>query len=184
VQQAGLVAGGTVRFALLAAAFYGVLRIYRASGLLARLERIDWIALAGMGIYVGLEARETILAIRAGMKPPVAMILSWPTDPLLLALFGEALLLYRSARPMRPGLIGKCWRAMAVGTLLVALGDFLLWAARSSYLPWPWSAVEWYVWLPAEAAFAAAPIYQLRAIQAARWSRRTPVLSSSGPRDT
>jgi hypothetical protein len=149
-----------------------VLRIYRQSNLLAGLELPDWMALAAMAVYIGLEVRETVLAMRGGMRPPLGMILGWPTDPLLFLLLAQALLLYRSARQMRPGLIGKCWQAIAIGTFLVALGDFLLWAARSSYLPWPWSAVEWYVWLPAEAAFAAAPVYQLRAVHAARSSRR------------
>ena len=63
---------------------------------------------------------------------------------------------------------------LAAGTFLVTLGNVLLWAARSSYLPWPWSALDWYVWLPAEAAFALAPLYQLQAVYAARSSRRTP----------
>jgi hypothetical protein len=171
LQQVGVLAGGTVRFAMLAVALWCVLRIYRLSGLLAPLEWIDGLALLAMAVYLGLEVRETVLAMRAGMRPPLGMILGWPTDPLLYVLLAQALLLYRSARQMRPGLIGKCWQAMAAGMMLVALGDFLLWAARSSYLPWPWSTVEWYVWLPSGAAFAVAPIYQLRAIHAARDSR-------------
>jgi hypothetical protein len=172
VQQIGVLASGTVRFALLATALFYVLRLYRQSDLLARLHPVDWLAIAVMGMYVWLEVRETILAMRTGMRPPLVMILGWPTDPLLFALLVQALFLFRSARQMRPGLVGKCWQAMAVGTLLVALGDFLLWAARSSYLPWPWSGTEWFVWMPAEAAFASAPIYQLQAVYAARTSRR------------
>ena len=174
IQKAGVLAGGTIRFTLLTAALWNVLRIYRQSGLLPRFEAMDWVVLAGIALYVGLETRETVLAIRAGMRPPLGMVLGWPTDLLLLGLSAEALLLYRSARQMRPGLIGKCWQSIAIGTFLVTLGNVLLWAARSSYLPWPWSALEWYVWLPAEAAFALAPLYQLQAVYAARSSRRTP----------
>jgi hypothetical protein len=179
LQQVGVLAGGTARFALLAIALWRVLRIYRLSGLLAPLQWLDGLALAAMAVYLGLESRETVLAMRAGMRPPPGMILGWPTDPLLYVLLAQALLLYRSARQMRPGLVGKCWQAMACGMMLVALGDFLLWATRSSYLPWPWSAVEWYVWLPASAAFAVAPIYQLQAIYAARDSRRPGNLLSA-----
>ena len=174
IQQVGVLAGGTIRFTLLTVALWNVLRMYRRSGLLARLEAMDWVALAGIAVYVWMEVRETGLAIRAGMRPPLGMVLGWPTDPLLLGLFAEALLLYRSARQMRPGLIGKCWQSIAIGTFLVTLGNVLLWAARSSYLPWPWSALEWYVWLPAEAAFAMAPLYQLQAVYAARSSHRVP----------
>jgi hypothetical protein len=172
IQQVGVLAGGTLRFALLSGALFCILRIYHESGLLARLEVVDWVVLAGMAVFICLEVRETVLAIRGRIHPPLGMELGWPTDPLLLVLLFEALLLFRSARQMRPGLIGKCWQAIAIGALLVALGDVLLWAARESYLPWPWSSVEWYVWMPAEAAFAVAPLYQLRVMHAARSSRR------------
>jgi hypothetical protein len=68
---------------------------------------------------------------------------------------------------MGPGAIGRCWNAFAVGVALVCIGLVALWAGRWGYLPWPYSSLFWYVWLPADAAFALAPIYHLEAIEQA-----------------
>ena len=46
-----------------------------------------------------------------------------PVDPLLVLLFGEALLLHRSVRGMGRGWISRCWSAYSVGIFLVLLGD-------------------------------------------------------------
>jgi len=86
-----------------------------------------------------------------------------PVDPLLLLLLMKAALLYRSAQQVGPGSIARCSNAIAVGVALVCIGVVALWAIRWGYIPWPWSSVTWYLWLPADAAFAPAPVYQLEA---------------------
>jgi hypothetical protein len=68
---------------------------------------------------------------------------------------------------MGEGWIGRCWRAVCVGIFLMCFGVIALWATAWGYLPWPWSSLIWYLWLPAGAAFALAPAYQLEAIQRA-----------------
>jgi hypothetical protein len=168
VQQAGLLLGGTVRFAFLSIALWGTLQTYRRSGFLARYKPVDWFVIAAMGVYVAAECTEVASAVANGKRPGMIEILSWPTDPLLWVALAEALLLYRSAKQMGSGMIGRTWKAMSVGVFLVSLGDFALFAARNGYLPWPWSVFEWYVWVPAAACFAMAPAYQATAIARGR----------------
>ena len=112
-------------------------------------------------------AVDIVVAMNAGKPFRWLEAARWPTDPLLALLLGEALLLYRSAGRMGSGLIGRCWKAFSLGAFLIAAGDVGGWAERSGYLPYPWSSIIWYVWLPATACFALAPAYQLEAIHAA-----------------
>jgi hypothetical protein len=171
----GNVIGGPCRFACLAAGLFWTLRVYRRSGFLGRLAPLDWAALALVLVYIVDEARRLIHAIEAGKHPRAVEIMHWPVDPLLWVLLLEGLLLYRSVRKTGTGLIGRCWRAFSIGIALITLGDIGIWASNYGFLPWPWSSLEWYVWIPAAGAFAMAPVFQLEAIQQAKRSRgRTP----------
>jgi hypothetical protein len=168
IRQFGLIIGGPVRFALLAAGLAYALRAYKRTGLQARRKPIDWVLLSIMGIYLVVQTRDVTIALRNGWHPPPAVVLGWPTDPLLWLLLAEALLIYRSVQLTGDGFIGRCWKVLSIGVFLVSLGDIAIWAASWGFLPWPWSALEWYIWLPAAAAFALAPVYQLEAITHAR----------------
>jgi hypothetical protein len=163
----GSVIGGPLRFAFLAGGLFQALRSYRKSGFLERPAVIDWALLAVTGTYVVREFAGVIFAIQHGKHPGPAEVLRWPTDPLLWLLLAEGLLLYRSVRQMGPGWIGRCWKAFSVGVGLIVLGDLAIWATAYGYLPWPWSSLGWYVWLPAAAAFAMAPAFQLEAVHRA-----------------
>jgi hypothetical protein len=174
IRDFGLILGGTCRFAFLAAGLTWALKVYRQSGLLARLKPSDWTLLSIMVVYMALEIRDVAQTIRSGRHLTPALVLGWPTDPLLLLLLAEALLLYRSVQQMGPGHIGRCWKAFSIGIFLVAAGDVSIWATNWGYLPWPWSALGWYFWLPAAAAFALAPVCQFEAIHYARSSRGGP----------
>jgi hypothetical protein len=167
LRQAGQTLGGPIRFALLAAAVWWALKIYRRAGFLGRLNWLNFICLAAVGLYVGLEAFDLSAALRAGKRPGLAEMMNWPTDPLLWLLLAEAMLLLRSVDEMGPGMIGRTWKALSVAVFLTSLGDFSLWATNYGYLPWPWSSITWYIWLPAAAAFAMAPAYQLEVVQRA-----------------
>jgi len=63
--------------------------------------------------------------------------------------------------------VNRCWIAFSMGIALVVLGDICIWANAYGYLRNSWSYIEWYVWLPAGAAFALAPVYQMEVIQKA-----------------
>jgi hypothetical protein len=179
IRQFGLSVGGPFRFALLVTGFAYALRTYRRTGLLARLKAIDWILLSIILAYMAVEAWDVTTAFRHGLVPTPATVIGWPTDPLLWLLLAEALLLYRSVRQAGDGLIGRCWKAFSIGVFLVSLGDIAIWATSRGFLPWPWSALEWYIWLPAASAFALAPAYQLEAISNARAPGHLP--SGPGP---
>jgi len=172
IREFGLILGGTCRLALLAAGLYWALRVYRQSGFLARLARVDWILLAIVGAFVAREAGDVVVMLRHGAHPPPGVYLGWPVDPLLWLLLAEALLLNRSVRQMGQGWIGRCWKAFSTGILLVVLGDLFIWATGFGHLPWIWNTLGWYIWLPAAGAFALAPAYQLEAVGYAERARQ------------
>jgi hypothetical protein len=174
LRQFGQSAGGSLRFAFLAAGLFQALRVYRKSGFLAGLTVPDWALLAAAGAYIVREATDLIYALRLGKHPAPAEVLGWPTDPLLWILLAESILLYRSVHQMGPGWIGRCWQAFSLGISFIVLGDVAIWATAYGFLPWPWSSIGWYLWLPAAAAFALAPAYQLDAIYRAYTSRIRP----------
>lgn len=167
IRQFGLIMGGTLRYTLLAAGLWYVLRIYRRAGFLGRLAAIDWFLLLLVSGNVINEAIEVAAAVGRGKSPSLPEVLGWPVDLLLCLLLAETRLLARSIQRMGAGSIGRCWRAFTIGILLIWLGDLELWVARSGHFPWQWASLGWYVWLPAAGAFAAAPAYQLEAVNQA-----------------
>ena len=167
IRQFGLTVGGPLRFTLLAAGLLFALRIYHRSGFLGRLVTVDWLLLLLVALYVIKEFWDLWNALQHGKQPGWAEMANWPVDPLLCVLLAEAMLLYRSTRRMGPGWVGRCWVAFSVGIGLVALGDICIWANAYGYLPYPWSNIGWYLWLPAGAAFALAPVYQWEVIEKA-----------------
>lgn len=172
IHEWGLFVGGPCRLFVLAAGLLFVLEVYRRSGFLARLMIRDWVVVGAMTIYVLVEAWAVAVSIRHGKRPGLGEMLHYPTDPLLLLLLCEALVLYRSVARMGASLVGWCWKAFSNGIILTAIGDLLILSEAYGHIQWPWSAVNWFVWFPAAAAFAAAPTYQLEAIASAR-NRRT-----------
>jgi len=171
LRDVGLVLGGVCRFAPLAAGLFFVLRLYRSAGLLGRFAVVDIILLLVFAGYVVGEARELLGALSPVRRLGVREALNLPVDPLLWLLLGEALLLYRSIQSTGMGWIPRGWAAFATGIFLVLLGNLVQFAARTGYLPFPWNALEWYLWVPAEAAFVLAPAYQYIAMEHARFDR-------------
>ncbi|HEY1341243.1 MAG TPA: hypothetical protein VGF59_27220 [Bryobacteraceae bacterium] len=167
LRSIGLVVGGTCRFALLAGGLLLVLRVYRRSGFLGRPSPLDWLLLGLLAAYIGREAWDTAREIRRGAAVSAPEVLTWPVDPLLLALLAEGMLLARSVQGMGMSAVGRVWQAFSTGIFLVSLGDVGLWAEAYSYLRWPYTAAIWYIWVPASAAFALAPAYQLKAMREA-----------------
>lgn len=164
MRNIGLLIGGTFRFALLAGGLYFALKAYRQSGLLGRLSRWDRTVLGGFAVFVLRNVADVVVATQNGKRPDVWGALSWPVDPLLLLLLVQSLILFRSANQMSSGRIGLCWKAYSAGVFFTALGDISIWATYHSFLPWPWSALGWYVWLPAAASFARGAAFQLEVI--------------------
>jgi hypothetical protein len=51
-----------------------------------------------------------------------------------------------------------------IAIVTTSAGDASLWAANAGLLSAPMTALSWYIWFFASAAFASAPAYQLAAI--------------------
>src|SRR5207253_1112393 len=113
-----------------------------------RFTAIDWILLAAVGAVIVADIHDIAVVMRSASHPTPWTVLGWPTDALLGLLMVEALILYRSVQQTGAGWVGRCWKSFSVGILLVALGNAAVWATNWGYLPWPWSALGWYVWLP------------------------------------
>lgn len=167
LQQVGFVMSGTLRYAILAAGLIWVTQIYRMAGFPGRLLPADWLLLALVFVYVVNEFREVTVAFEHGKQFQLLEALGWPVDPLLIALLLESRLLANSIKATGMGNVARCWKAFTIGVLLVWVGDLVSWAVLSGHLSWQWSSLSWYVWLPATGAFAAAPAYQLEAIEQA-----------------
>jgi hypothetical protein len=131
----------------------------------------DFVVLAAFFIFLIRNVVDVVRAVHAGKQPQIWEILGWPVDPLLLVLLIEGFFLFRSSRHLGAGRIGLCWSALSAAVFLTALGDVGSWAANYGYIPWPWSSLTWYVWLPAAAAFARAPAFQLEVIRHAAGQR-------------
>jgi hypothetical protein len=171
IEAAGHLFGGPVRFALLAGGLWYALMAYRKARFPGRLRPLDWLALALFSSAVVRTAGVVVAAVRTGKTVTWVEAANWPTDPLLCWLLALALLLYRSVQQMGGGWIGQCWKAISIGVFLTAAGDVGTLLDAYGYLPSPWSAAVWFVWLPASACFALAPAYQLEAIRNAREGR-------------
>ncbi len=170
-RQIGLILGGAIRYALLAAGLHKALIVYRQAGFPGRLKVHDWLLLSTIASYIVAEFGTLWAALKAGKHPSIFEVAGWPVDPLLLFLVAEALLLHRSAQLMGPGWISRCWQSYAIAVFLVFLGDLGTWLTNYGLLPWPWNSVVWYVWLPAGCTFALAPAYQLETIFQAMFVR-------------
>ncbi|MFN7998260.1 MAG: hypothetical protein U0Q18_31860 [Bryobacteraceae bacterium] len=165
IRSFGLVIGGTLRYALLAAGLYYVLRIYRKTGFLGRLKLTDWILVGLVVAYIIDESKQLIYYLDHGKSPSLPEILGWPVDPLLFVLLIETRLLARSIEGMGKGSVSQSWKAFTIAILLIWVGDLGIWATNYGLIDWPWTALGWFVWLPAAGAFAAAPALQLEAIE-------------------
>ena len=166
----GTILHGPCRFALLATALYLVLRLYRQSGFLGRYTPLDWVVLVVFGSYVVREATDVVVAMHRGKVFSAGEILNFPADPLLWVLLAQAMRLSRSVERMGAGWISRCYGAFSAGIFLILVGDVMIWATVWGYLPWPWSALGWFVWIPAAVAFALAPLYQWEAMRSAESS--------------
>jgi len=120
-----------------------------------------------MGFYVAREILDVVEAFQRGQHFRFAVMAGWPVDFLLWFSLAQALQLRRSAARMGSGWIGRCWKTYSWGVFLLCIAVAALWATEWDYLPWPWSSLIWYLWLPAGTVFAMAPAYQLEAIRRA-----------------
>ena len=164
-RQIGLLIGGPLQMTMLACGLLFMLRVYRRSGLLARLTFSDGLLITLLALYTFREAWQVVEFIRAGKMFTAYQIIAWTSDPLLIVLLFEAICIRRAVLAMGRGLIAMCWGAFAAAIGLTALGDIGIWATWNGYLPGIAASLGWYVWFLAGAAYALGPAYQVEAFR-------------------
>jgi hypothetical protein len=164
--QLGLVVGGPLSMAFLAIGLGRVLVIQRKFHLAGYLTRGDKALL-----FLVLAFSISQLAINLPLlwnHPSLGTMLLWLSDPLLSLLLIEAILVRRSVIRMGQGLVAKCWGMFVLAIVITSAGDAAIWAGSHGFLSEQMTALSWYIWFLAAAAFASAPAYQFAAISLTR----------------
>lgn len=164
--QLGLVVGGPLSMAFLVIGLGRVLVIQRRFHLAGSLTRGDKVLL-----FLVLAFSISQLAVNLPLlwnHPSLGTMLLWLSDPLLSLLLIEAILVRRSVIRMGQGLVAKCWGMFVLAIVITSAGDAAIWASSHGFLSESMTALSWYIWFVAAAAFASAPAYQFAAISLTR----------------
>jgi hypothetical protein len=167
MNDVGRLLGGPVQFSLLLAGLANLMTGLRKTGLFRKLTRVDYGLLL---IVAGLLVRTMIgiSAYMSGGKPVTFLIAAlWTSDPLLMFLLAVAVLIRRAIAPLGCGLLANCWRSFAVATVILSIANATSWCLECSNYE-VWTSFSWFLWLPADMAFALAPAFQVAAVQHAR----------------
>ena len=166
LNQFGLVVGGPLSMAFLAVGLGRVLSIQRRFRLLGSLTRGDK---ALLFLVLAFSISQVFINFPlTGNHPSLGTTLLWLSDPLLSLLLVEAILVRRSVVRMGQGLVAKCWGMFVLAIVVTSGGDAAIWGTTHGVLSESMTALSWYVWFVAAAAFASAPAYQLAAIATTR----------------
>lgn len=164
--QLGLVVGGPLSMAFLAVGLGRVLSIQRRFRLLGSLTRFDK---ALLFLVLAFSVSQLFINVPLLVQhPSMGTMLLWLSDPLLSLLLVEAILVRRSVIRMGQGLVAKCWEMFVLAIVITSAGDAAIWATSHNFLSESVTALSWYIWFVAAAAFASAPAYQLAAISMTR----------------
>lgn len=172
-REFGRVLGGTVYLALLAAGLGAALRVHARLGLLRPPGAAGWAAFALAGGLFAYTLRSLVYWLGVpGVRTSAFWWLGWVTDPLLGLLLVMSMLLMRASAPLAGGLLGRPWRSYFWALLLTCLGSLCVGLGNAELVPaarlWP----SWFLWHPAGALFALAPLWQLQAISAPALAQR------------
>jgi hypothetical protein len=168
LRSLGLVVGGPVAMALLAAGLARVIALQRRLDILYRLSALDKSAIVLLWIFAVAESIEIGRFVLVDhVRPGVAQAILWFSDPLLALLLVEAVSLRRSVLNMGQGLVARCWGMMALGVTCTAAGDVMMSADWHGYIPPLLKPIGWFIWFFAATAYASAPCYQIEAARVA-----------------
>lgn len=166
LSQLGMVVGGPLSMAFLALGLARVLGIQKKFHLIGSLTRGDK-ALLFLVLAFSVSQLSNDLPL-LWSHPSLGTMLLWLSDPLLSLLLVEAILVRRSVIRMGQGLVAKCWGMFVLAIVITSAGDAAIWASNHGLLSEPMTALSWYIWFVAAAAFASAPAYQFAAISLTR----------------
>jgi hypothetical protein len=172
----GTVLGGPIQMILLGAGLYMAIRAYRQFGMLTRLKALDIVLIGASLVYSIIVIFGVIVAVKN--NPGAVTIergLTWPGDYLMSLLLLEAVFLRRAASEMGWGYVSKIWGALVTGIFLISFCSLMNWLTAYGVFTWTQTAFVWYLWYPASAAFALAPVYQWEAMRTAQMRLAKPV---------
>lgn len=163
--HAGAVVGGPLSMVFLVVALSRVLTVQHRFGVLRGLTHADVFLIC---LIVALTLGEIVAIARylgpSYQPPSLTKAILWLSDPLLALLLVQAVLIRRSVIRVGLGLISQCWEMYVIAILTTLAGDASIWAVGEGLLSAPLTALSWYIWFFAAAAFASAPAYQLAAM--------------------
>jgi hypothetical protein len=163
----GSLIGGPVQMIALGGGLFLAVRLCQKLGP-SRQKVIDWVIL-GIVVAYTLRVAYVVFQTRVGATPAPRLVevMNWANDPLLCVLLFFAFLLRRSVAQMGWGYVSKCWGAYVVAILGTSIASMAMWASNFSLIPYPESAVLWYLWPIIFAAYALGPAYQVEAAHVA-----------------
>src|SRR5204863_2409607 len=85
-------------------------------------------------------------------------------DPMLLLLFGVAMVLRRSVSNVRDKGFSRTWTALVWAIGFIFAGNLIDWGTTYGFLPPQLSWIGWHVWFGSGAGCAAACAFQLQAM--------------------
>jgi hypothetical protein len=173
LSQMSLVVGGPLSMAFLALGLARVLSIQRKFHLVGSLTRGDQALLFLILAFSASQLAINLPLLRSHPSP--GTILLWLSDPLLALLLIEAVLVRRSVIRIGQGLLARCWGMFVIAIVTTSVGDAAIWANSHNLLSESLTALSWYIWFIAAAAFASAPAYQLAAMSLARGACLNPI---------
>jgi hypothetical protein len=164
----GLFIGGPVQMVILGGGLIIVFRLCRRFATRLKIKLVDWLILGFVGAYA-VNVAYVVVRLRWGARPAPGFseVMNWANDPLLCVLLFFTFFLRRSLVQMGWGFVTKCWGAYVVAILGTSVASMGMWLANFGILPYPESAILWYVWPIIYAAYALGPTYQVEAARVA-----------------
>ena len=164
----GVFIGGPLHMMVLGGGLFLAFRLCRKFATRARIKPLDWMILGFVAAYA-VNVAYVVVRLRWGAKPApgFAEVANWVNDPLLCALLFFAFFLRRSLVQMGRGFVSRCWGAYVVAILGTSVASMGMWLESFGILPYPESAILWYVWPIIFAAYALGPAYQVEAARVA-----------------
>jgi hypothetical protein len=160
--QAGAVVGGPLAMLFLAAGLGRVLQVQHRFQVLGGLTRSDQSLIALIAVFTLGQVANILHHV--GPHPPLSVVALWLSDPLLALLLIEAVLIRRAIIRVGLGLISQCWGMYVLAIVATLAGDASRWAESEGLLSDQLTALSWYIWFFAAAAFTSAPAFQLAAM--------------------
>jgi len=162
IMQLGTIIGSPLAMCFLAAGLLLILAELRQRRIGARLTRFD----IGLIVLILCFSVSQLFVVWPLFKthPNLGVRLLWTSDPLLLLLLVEAVMVRRAMIRMGDGFFARCLGMYVLGIVVTSAGDAAIWADWHGLLTPALTALSWYIWFVAAAAFTSAPAYQMAAI--------------------